>query len=466
MSGRTHLIGIGGIGMSALAKLLLARREAVSGSDVAASSLTEELRRLGAQVTIGHRAELVEGAARAVYSDAVHDDNPELRRARQIGLPTLRRSQLLAELMEGRRGIAISGTHGKTTVAAMVGLILTEAGMDPTVVLGGEYAPLGGNARVGSGAWMVVEACEAYESYLDLSPEVAVITNIDPDHLDHHGTEARLRASFSRFLDRIVPGGRAVLCADRPELHELAARVDREVITYGLTVAAQIRGIEPCLDGLGGGCRVSADDRDQGELRLAVPGRHNLVNALGAVAAARLAGVPIPAALAALASFRGVGRRFEVLGEANGIAVVDDYAHHPAELAATLEAARAAFPGRRLVAVFQPHLYSRTRDFAEEFAGALAAADAVVLTEIYPAREAPLPGVTTRLILRALRQGRGEDGAREVAKRKLVAALSQLTRAGDVVLMMGAGDIGQVAREFASSLGITPGEERAAPAKP
>jgi len=457
MSQRVHMIGIGGISMSALAKLLRAQGVPVSGSDLQGSHLTKGLERLGAQVTIGHRAELVEGASRVVISDAIHADNPELRRAQELGLPVQRRSELLAELMAGRRGIAIAGTHGKTTVTAMVGLILVQAGMDPTVMLGGEYPPLDGNARVGRGDWIVAEACEAYESYLHLRPDIAVVTNVEADHLDHHKTEARLRASFSRFLDGIRPGGCAVLCADRPELHDLAGRVDREVVTYGFGVAARVRGIAVAAEGLRGRCHLLLDERDEGELTVGTPGVHNVLNALGAVAAAWRAGAPIGASREALARFSGVERRFEVLGEANGLIVVDDYAHHPTELSSTIATARSAFAGKRLVAAFQPHLYSRTRDFADGFAAALSEADLVVMTDIYPAREAPLAGVSSRLISDRLRRGRGEDAVCDVPKEQLAARLQELAGPGDVLLMMGAGDIGQVARDLARHLGLRPG---------
>jgi len=456
MTDRVHMIGIGGIGMSALAKLLLAQGVPVSGSDAQASALTEELARLGATIGVGHRAEQVEGAARVVISDAIHDDNPELRRARELGLPVQRRSELLAELMRDRRGIAVSGTHGKTTVTAMTGLILVEAGLDPAVVVGGECEALGGNARAGAGDWMVVEACEAYDSFLDLAPEIAVITNIEPDHLDHHKTEAHLRESFAGFLRNVLPGGCAVLCAERRELQPLAAGLGREVLTYGLSAEAQVRGVAPELIGAVIKCTLVVGGEEKGELRVSVPGLHNLVNALGATAAALRAGAPAEACLRGLASFTGVARRFEVLGEANGIAVVDDYAHHPTEIAATMAAAGSAFPGRRLVAVFQPHLYSRTRDFAEGFVKALQPADVVIVADIYPAREAPIDSVSSRLIAEPLQRGKGEDAVFEMAKAEVAEELSALARPGDVVLVMGAGDIGEVAREFALRLGIEP----------
>jgi UDP-N-acetylmuramate--alanine ligase len=448
MTGRLHFVGIGGIGMSALAQILHARGWRISGSDAQASPIVDRLRGLGLDVTVGHRADLVEGAARVVLTDAVKEDNPEWQRALALGLPVQRRSELLAEVAAGHRLIAVSGTHGKTTVTAMVSAVLVAGGLDPTVVLGGDYAPFGGNARVGVSDWMVVEACEAYESFLDLHAEIALVTNIEPDHLDHHGTEAHLRASFARFLSQVTPGGCAVLCADRPELHSLAAAVTSRVRWYGTEARATVRGRELRSSRAGGHCLLSVDAVEVGELTVGVPGEHNLLNALGALAVGLEAGVSAATAVAALAEFRGTSRRFEVLGEVGGVTVVDDYAHHPTEIAATLAAARAAFPGQRLVAVFQPHLYSRTRDFAAGFAEALAAADCVVLTEIYPAREAPIPGVSSALIADPLRSLRGQGVVFEVAKGDVVTDLVEIARSGDVIVVMGAGDIGKLGRAF------------------
>lgn len=452
MSERIHMIGIGGIGMSALAQILLARGAPVSGSDAHRSPMTERLAALGAAVTIGHRSEVVEGAERAVISDAIPADNPELRRAGEIGLPVQRRSELLAELMAGRRGIAVSGTHGKTTVTAMLGLALAEAGLDPTVVLGGEYAPFGGNARIGRGDWFVAEACEAYESFLHLTPDIAVVTNIEPDHLDHHKTEDHLRESFARFLARVPRGGTLVLSADRPELETLRLPEGRSIVRYGTAQGADVRASDPAA-AAEGRCKLLVDGEAAGELRVPAAGMHNVMNALAATAAAWCAGVAPSVSAAALAKFSGVARRFEVVGEAGGVTIVDDYAHHPTEVAAAIEAARAAFPGRRIVAVFQPHLYSRTRDFAAGFAEALTAADQAVVTDIYPARETPLPGVSSELILGPLRDSVGEDAVRAVAKENLMAQLAADVRPGDVVLAMGAGDIGDTARELAAELG-------------
>jgi UDP-N-acetylmuramate--alanine ligase len=334
----------------------------------------------------------------------------------------------------------------------MVGAILKEAAIDPTIALGGEYLPFGGNALVGQGDWFVAEACEAYGSFLDLRPDVGVVTNIEAEHLDYHKTGERLRSSFVAFLERIPATGCAILCADRPEIRSLALPRDLRVVWYGSDSAATVRGAELATGTRGATCQLRVDGKQAGRIRLAAPGAHNLLNALAATAAALQAGVSPRVCLEGLAGFTGVARRFEVLGEAAGMVVVDDYAHHPTEVTATIAAARSAFPERRVIAVFQPHLFSRTRDFAEEFASALGEADLTVLTDIYPAREAPLPGVSSALIAEHMRLQRGKDGMLQVANRELTTALPPNLRPGDVILFMGAGDIGKAARELLSQL--------------
>jgi UDP-N-acetylmuramate--alanine ligase len=451
-----HMIGIGGIGMSALAQILLARGYEVSGSDAQASEMTAKLASQGACIHVGHAAEHVEGSNRVVVSDAIREDNPELLRARELARPIQRRSELLAELMAGARGIAVAGTHGKTTVTAMLGAILVEAGLDPTVVIGGEYAPLGGNARIGRGDWFVAEACEAYESFLHLRPQIAMVTNIEPDHLDHHGTAEHLRGSFVRFLGAAAEGGAIVLCADRPELQHVELPRGRRLVRYGAAPKAEVRGAQIASSGRAMRCDVLVRGKPAGEMVVSSPGVHNMVNALGAMAAAMEAGATFEACRHALRNFAGVGRRFEVVGEAAGVVVIDDYAHHPTEIAATISAARVVYPERRVVALFQPHLYSRTRDLAEQFAGSLAAADLIALTPIYPARERAILGVTSALIAAPLRMSVREDAVIEVAKEAVATTFSQQLRAGDVVLAMGAGDIGEAARELVRQLGGLP----------
>ncbi len=465
MTQHTHMIGIGGIGMSALAHILLHRGHRVSGCDIQRSEITDGLAAQGAEISVGHDPGHLAGADRVVASDAVRSDNLELARARELGLPVQRRSELLAELMEGSQGVAVSGTHGKTTLTAMLGLILAEAGLDPTVVLGGELAEFGGNARVGGGDWFVAEACEAYESFLDLRPAIAVVTNIEPDHLDHHKTEDHLRSSFVEFLHRVVPSGSIVLCADRAELQGLPLPPRRKTVWYGTGDQARVRGTEVEMSGRNASCKLLLDNRPAGTLALGAAGVHNVVNALGATAAGLAAGASLSACQRALRDFRGVGRRFEVVAECSGVTVVDDYAHHPTEIDATIAAARTAFPGRRIVALFQPHLYSRTRDFAERFSQALSKADLSVLTAIYPAREEPIPGVTSALIADRLRELAGEDAVLEMAKQQLATELPAHVRPGDVILSMGAGDIGREVRILARSLGASLGSDEEVVAK-
>ncbi len=465
MKRRFHMMGIGGIGMSALAHILLHRGHQVSGCDLEQSEISEGLAARRAEVNIGHDPSHVSAADCVVVSDAVRPDHPELERARDLGLPVQRRSELLAELMGDSQGIAVSGTHGKTTVTAMLGLILAEAGLDPTVVLGGELEEFGGNVRVGAGGWFVAEACEAYESFLHLRPEIAVVTNIEPDHLDHHKTEEHLRGSFAEFVKQVSPGGSIVLCADRPELRDLPLPPGRQVIWYGESPNSGVRGSDIRLSGRTGRCKVTVDGREAGSLSVNAPGTHNIVNALGSAAAALAAGASFSACERALRTFQGVGRRFEVVGEVGGVTIVDDYAHHPTEISATVAAARAAFPGQRVLAVFQPHLYSRTRDFAVQFAQALSRADLSVLTEIYPAREQAIPGITSSLIAEHLRELSGEDAVLEMAKGRLTTELPAHVRPGDVVLSMGAGDIGREARALAYRLGGSPSPDQEVVAK-
>jgi len=454
------MIGIGGIGMSALAQVLLARGVTVSGSDIQKSPLTDQLSSAGATVFIGHSAEQVEGAQEVVISDAVHQENPELSRARALGLPVRRRSELLGSLMLEARGLAVAGTHGKTTVTAMIGLILADSGADPTVILGGELPAIGGNARAGAGDWFVAEACEAYESFLHLHPEIAVLTNIEADHLDHHKTETHLRESFAQFVQTLPQNGTLVVCADRSELRELSPPSGTTIVRYGTDEESHVRGLRVRTSGGMGRCDLVVEGEPAGELTVGVPGDHNIMNALGATAAALAAGAKVEDCQRSLKRFSGVGRRFELVGEGSDITVVDDYAHHPTEIDATIAAARDAFSGRRIVALFQPHLYSRTRDFAESFAKALGSADLAVLTEIYPAREAPIPGISSGLIADHMRTLLGKDAVTEMAKQDVVTVLPANLKAGDVVLVMGAGDIGRTARELAAHLGGLPRPNR------
>ncbi|HEU4641370.1 MAG TPA: UDP-N-acetylmuramate--L-alanine ligase [Gemmatimonadaceae bacterium] len=443
-----HFMGVAGAGMSALAELLVRRGVRVTGCD-ATPGATGDLERLGIHVERGHDPSHVEGARALVVTSAVPKNHPELERARALGVPVIRRAEALAEAVSVGDVVAIAGTHGKTTTTVMTTEALAAAGLEPTGVAGGRVGAWEGNLSTGGDRLFVVEADEYDRSFLALAPTVAVVTNVEADHLDIYADLADIRDAFTRF----ARGARAiVLCADDPGANTLPMPSTAEIIRYGVEsrdarlLARDVRREDGTSRFL-----VEYDGEVVGEASLRVPGRHNVLNALAALAGGLALGVSVERMTAGLARFGGVERRFQRVGEARGITIVDDYAHHPTEIRATLDAARAAFPGRRIVAAFQPHLFTRTRDFAAEFGLALAAADAIFLTEIYPARERPIEGVSAELIARAARDAggalvwRGERSA-------LAAALAGAVRAGDVVLTIGAGDITRTGPELLAHL--------------
>jgi len=444
--GRVHLVGIGGAGMSGIARVMLARGVTVSGSDSATSATLKELESLGARVHVGHDAANLRDADTLVVSSAIREDNPELAEARRRGLRVLHRAGALASLTAGRRVIAVTGTHGKTTTTSMVATILKGTGAGPSYAIGGTLASTGVNAADGPGGDFVAEADESDGSFLMLSPDAAVITNVDADHLDNYGTVEAYRASFRAFCDRIVPGGLLVTCADDPGAAVVAdyAR-DRgiRVRTYGEATGADYRVSGISVAGmttsfrLNGPAAESAFETFAMGTSIAVPGRHNALNAAAALAVTLELGVTPAAAAEALAGYQGAGRRMEPKGEEGGVRVLDTYAHHPAELAADLAAAREITAGGRVIAVFQPHLYSRTRIFAAEFGAALGLADEAVVLDVYPAREDPEPGVTGALVVDAV-----PGGARYVPLAADVPhAVAAIVKPGDLVLTMGAGDV-------------------------
>ncbi len=442
---RVHFVGIGGVGMCGLAELLLAQGYAVSGSDLASGPTALRLRRLGASVAIGHAAEHVGTADVVVASSAVRRGNPELAEAEARGIPVIPRAEMLAEVMRLKDGIAVAGTHGKTTTTSLIAHLLDAAGLDPTVVVGGRVMGSGAaadrtGARLGQGPFLVAEADESDGSFLHLSPVVAVITNVEPEHLDHYGTVDAMEAAFVAFANRLPFWGRAVLCIDDPGVQRLLPRIARRRTTYGFSAQAEWLAHAVERDGRGSRFRVRRGSETLGETRLAIPGRHNVANALAALAVAAELDVPFARAAEALASFAGVERRFEEKGSARGVRVVDDYGHHPTELRATLAAARGVHAGR-LVAVFQPHRYTRTRDLFDDFAAAFHDADLLVLTEIYAAGEPKLPGVEAASLAAAVRE-RGHRDVRFIAELEAIpAALAPDLRAGDLVLTLGAGSI-------------------------
>ncbi len=442
-----HFVGAGGAGMSALAELFVRRGARVTGCDAVGGNA--DLERLGMPVHTGHDAAHAEQARALVVTSAMPPDHPEVARARALGLPVIRRAEALAEAVSGGRVIGVAGTHGKTTTTVMTTEALAAAGLAPTGIVGARVAAWRGNLSAGGDALFVVEADEYDRSFLALTPDIAIVTNIEADHLDTYRDLDDIRAAFGDFVRRaraLVP------CADDPNAAVLRAATGAQVIRYGLESAhARLTARDVRLVDGGSTFTPVFDGEALSPVTLRVPGRHNVLNALAALGAGLALGAESARLAAGLARFEGVERRFQRVGEARGVTVVDDYAHHPTEIRATLAAARAAFPGRRLVAAFQPHLYTRTRDLAVAFGGALAGADLVFLTEIYPAREQPLPGVTSELIVRAMRNASAPLAWRG-GRGQLAAALAAAVREGDVVLTLGAGDITRTGPELLAHL--------------
>jgi len=444
-----HFVGIAGAGMSALAELFIRRGATVTGCD-GAGDPTGDLGRLGISVGTGHDPSHVEGARAVVVTSALPKTHPELQRARELGIPVIRRAEALGEAVSGGDLVAVAGTHGKTTTTVMTTEALQAAGLQPTGVVGGRVGSWGGNLRYGSDRLFVVEADEYDRSFLALTPTVAVITNVEADHLDIYADLADIHRTFEQFAS---PARTIVLCADDPGANRLATPSSAEIIRYGIhSRDARLLAVDVRSEGGGSIFEVEFDDEMLGEVELSVPGLHNVMNALAAIGSGLTLDATLDAMRPGLASFRGVERRFQRLGTANGIDVVDDYAHHPTEIRATLAAARTAFPGRRIVAAFQPHLFSRTRDFAREFGEALAAADAVYIADIYPAREQPIPGVTAAIIVASTREA-GGSVAWQGERGLLSNELARTVRGGDVVLTIGAGDITKTGPELLRALG-------------
>ncbi len=455
---RVHFVGIGGSGMSGIAEVLLNLGYEVSGSDLQDSVVTRRLAGLGARTHVGHAAEHVATADAVVVSTAVRDDNPEVIAARARKVPVVPRALMLAELMRLRQGIAVAGTHGKTTTTSLIASILAEAGLDPTFVIGGRLEAAGSHAKLGSGEFIVAEADESDGSFLHLTPVLAVVTNIDADHMETYGHDfGRLKQAFVDFVQRIPFYGMAVLCVDDTNVRDIMPAVTKQITTYGMAPDAQVRAVDLRPDGtaMRFTAHVGSNGRPRAlDIHLNLPGIHNVQNALAAIAAAFEIGAREEAIVKALSEFRGVGRRFQRWGEiplpAGGAAtLVDDYGHHPAEMAATLSAARGAFPGKRLMVAFQPHRFTRTRDCFEDFVRVLSTADAVILSEVYAAGEVPIVAADGRSLARAMRvHGKVEPIFVESVD-EMGAAILSTARDGDVVLVMGAGSIGGLPQKLA-----------------
>jgi len=447
---RIHFVGIGGAGMGGIAEVLVNLGFQVSGSDRYANAMVRRLQSQGVDVHLGHDAQWVAGCGLVVRSSAISDDNPELAEARRLRIPVVPRAQMLAELMRLRAGIAIAGTHGKTTTTSLVACLLAEGGLDPTYVVGGLVTASGVNARLGKGRYLVAEADESDASFLLLHPVMAVVTNIDADHLQAYGGDfSRLRQAFIDFLQHLPFYGHAVVCLDDPQIAGLLPSISKQIMTYGITSDADIRATDIRSEGPRSHFTISARDADPLAVTLNLPGTHNVLNALAAVAVARLTGVDDEAVRRGLSSFQGIARRLQQFGlrqtPTGAIVLVDDYAHHPTELAATMQAARAAWPQRRLVVAFQPHRYTRTRDLLDDFAVRLSEPDVLVLLEVYPAGEAPIAGADGRSLCRAIRaRGQTEPVFCEHLE-AIPEVLENLLEQGDVLLVSGAGDIGTLA---------------------
>ena len=449
-----HFVGIGGAGMSGIAEVLLNLGYVVSGSDLAQSPVTERLQKLGARIAYGHDKRNIKGADAVVISSAVKADNPEVAAAREFGIPVVPRAVMLAELMRLRRGIAIAGAHGKTTTTSLVASLLAAGGLDPTFVIGGRLNSAGANARLGTGEFLVAEADESDASFLNLTPVISVVTNIDEDHMDTYGHDfENLKSAFVDFLERLPFYGVAVLCLDDENVRSIRDRVTKPVIGYGLAADAQVRAIDVRAVGTRMHFTILRPDHPPLPVELNLPGMHNVRNALAAVAVATIAGVRDEAIVKGLAEFKGVGRRFAQWGEVpvhaedgsivGSYSLIDDYGHHPHEMAATLAAVRGAWPERRVVVAFQPHRYTRTRDCLELFADVLSGVDDVVLAEVYPAGEAPIEGADSAHLADAVAKRTGRRPTVSTLE-DLPAAIARTARAGDVVVTMGAGSIGRI----------------------
>ena len=456
-----HFVGIGGSGMSGIAEVLLNLGYAVQGSDVKAGQATRRLESLGARVVLGHRAENVAGADVVVVSSAINTDNPEVVRALAERVPVVQRAEMLGELMRFRYSIAVAGTHGKTTTTSLVASVLAEGGEDPTFVIGGRLKGAASNARLGAGRYLVAEADESDASFMHLQPMIAVVTNVDADHLGTHGGDfEKLKASFVEFLHNLPFYGLAIICADDREAAALIPQVARPYLTYGIDQGADIRAVNVQRCGAQSTFDVLRPGADRAlPVTLNIPGRHNVLNALAAIAVATELGIGDAAIQRALESFQGIDRRLQVLGEVEAsfgrVTLVDDYGHHPTEIAATLEAARQAWPGRRILLVFEPHRYTRTRDLLDDFAQVLSSADALLVAEVYPAGETPIPGADGKALCRAIRSRGAVEPVLLRSLEELPQVLGGIARDGDVVLTMGAGSIGAAAHDLPAALQAT-----------
>lgn len=449
--GPTHFIGIGGAGMSGLATILLQLGYPVSGSDIKASPTTARLQSMGATVYIGHKKEhLPTDTELVVVSTAIAEDNPEVLAAKELSIPVIHRGEMLSRLMRRQKGIAVSGAHGKTTTTGMISVVLSELGLDPTVYIGGYMATFGSNARLGHGDYFVAEADESDASFLKLYPHIAVVTNVENDHLDHYGSMGKIQMAFRQFVRQVPQEGLVVLCNDDPFLHQLKQDLRTPVVTYGIDTDADVTARNITTNS-GGKADIWYKNSPLGTLKLSVPGKHNLLNALAAICVALELKLPFKEVAAALETYQGVNRRFQTIGRGKGIWVVDDYAHHPTEIRATIAAARNT-GAQRIVIVFQPHRYTRTKQLYKEFSQAIQEADLVVLDEVYSAGEKPIPGVSSQLIYQEVTDKQKVRLIR--GKEAIVDFLTKNVASGDLVLTLGAGNVWEVAELLVKRMGL------------
>ncbi|MFQ5583822.1 MAG: UDP-N-acetylmuramate--L-alanine ligase [Calditrichia bacterium] len=447
-----HFVGIGGIGMSGIAEVLLNLGYKISGSDLALSEITAHLAQRGAIIYEGHHPQNVQDAEVLIYSSAVSEDNPEVKEAQRLKIPVIKRAEMLGELMRLKFGVAIAGTHGKTSTTSLTGAVLTAAGLDPTLIIGGKLRSLKTNARLGASDYMVAEVDEFDRSLQTIIPAIAIITNIEADHLECYNDLDDLRETFLNFANRVPFYGEVICCSDNEGVREILNRIKRRVASYGFENHPDITARKIEFSEGGSQFEVVWQGKSLGTVRLKIPGRHNILNALAAIAAGLELDVTFPKIREGLESFSGVNRRFEITGRINDILVVDDYAHHPTEIAATLRGAREGWPQRRLIAVFQPHLYSRTKNFFREFARSFSDADVVFITEIYPAREEPIEGVSGELIANSARNLPDLEVVYVPSKSDAARKTTEILRPGDMVITIGAGDVWRINEQLLQAL--------------
>lgn len=448
-----HFIGIGGAGMSGIAEILLNEGYQISGSDISDGLVTQRIAQAGAKIFIGHQAENVNGASVVVVSSAIHQDNPELVAAKENRIPVIQRAQMLAELMRFRHGIAVAGTHGKTTTTAMISMVYAQAGLDPTFVNGGLVKSVGTNAHLGASRYLIAEADESDASFLHLQPMVSVVTNIEPDHMDtYHGSFEEMKQTYVNFLHNLPFYGLAVICADDPVLAELMPQIGRPVITYGFAENADYRIENYQQTGFQGQYTVITPSNERIDVLLNVPGKHNALNATAALAVAKEEGIRNEAILAALADFQGAGRRFDQLGvfsrSCGKVMLVDDYGHHPTEVNVTIQAARQGWENKRIVMIFQPHRYTRTRDLFDDFVQVLSQVDALIMLDVYAAGETPIAGADSRSLCRSIRNLGKVDPILVTDTAQLPEIMEQILQDGDLVLAQGAGNVSKLSRQL------------------